>query len=416
MTSKKSKSLFFTFLKIGSACISYLHIFIVAKVIEKNSLGLYYEFFNYILLLGVAFVFGFNTILAKKISSAKIIEDVKKTYSIMLVSPLIVLSLACFVYYFYNDGMVITYKSYFISVFQIFGAVLAASTAGITLGAIQGFNKIKTYIFLQSFLPFLPVIIYSLIYYNDAIKPLDNVVNLLIFGYVLSAIAGIYVTRNIIKFSLKFENVKLFLKEIKIAKDFYFIQLSQVIMFTGAALVAATKLHPSDFAEFTIFSRLSALVGFIAIATNIAITPEISKLYSLKKDKELKGVLREQTVINSIGGAIVFSSIMIFANDFLTLINFDVESLYPLFILSFVQLVIIFLGPVAPIMTMLDLERKYMIINLISTPFAVYAIFIFSKNYGLTGACLTIAFTMLIQNFICYYFIRKKFKRMAQND
>lgn len=400
------QSIFISSLKVIASIASYAHIFFIAKVLSKEDSGFYFASYNIIILTSVIFTFGLNTLLAKNLPILKEQQNIKKTYLALLMMPVVAISSIALPFYFFNLPMHVSTKDTSIDIYPLIFTITAAAISSISLGALQGRYQVISFIFAQAILPLSPIFLY-LLFFEDKIFNASWFLTLLSIGYVLSVAFCLYKSRTIL--ALNF-NISPLIDKIKEAKDFWLLQVSQIGMFTGASVIAAHNLSLTEFSDFTVFSRLAAIVGFVAIATNISLAPRISELLSQNKIDELKIEILHQNRINTFFGFLALIIIILFSNVFLSYIDKGpIASLLPLYIMAGSQAVVIIFGPIAPMMSMLKLEQKYMVINIILLPVSLILIYFASKNFNILGAAIVFSSIMLLQNFICYRALKHKY-------
>jgi len=166
---------------------------------------------------------------------------------------------------------------------------------------------------------------------------------------------------------------------------------------------------PDDAGIYSAASRISDLVVFALMAINSILAPMISELYSTGKNKEL------QRLVTLAARAIfvftlMFSIILgVFGKSALSLFGAEFVVTYvPLLILLTGQLVNALAGSVGLIMTMTGHQNQAGAIIVGSTAVNIVLNVLLIPLFGLTGAAISTAFTMVLWNITMLVYVQRR--------
>lgn len=167
----------------------------------------------------------------------------------------------------------------------------------------------------------------------------------------------------------------------------------------SGTIIVALVLGPAAAGTYFAADRLAKLLSIALIAVNQVLGPQLAReFHAGRTDK----VQRLMTMSSIMAGAIAIVGVIVFsvAGKFaLTLFSDSYANAYPvLIILALGQVVNSLCGPNTMLMNMAGLERSNTIIMSITGAFSLLIIFLGASLFGIVGAALAAAATMVVWN------------------
>lgn len=182
-----------------------------------------------------------------------------------------------------------------------------------------------------------------------------------------------------------------------------------LVMKQADILIVGHFLDPTELAYYAVATRLASLVLFGLTAANTVVAPVVSSLFEQGKKAELQKVL--SSVASGIGCvAFPLYMMLVFGRDrILTLFGSEFAvSEAPLIILASAQLVSSLSGPVARLLTMSGQQKVVTAFLTISTGVNICLLFFLTPRFGILGASLATASTVVLWNIILLTYAKKK--------
>tara|TARA_B100000029_G_scaffold512082_1_gene607818 strand:- start:629 stop:1828 length:1200 start_codon:yes stop_codon:yes gene_type:complete len=200
--------------------------------------------------------------------------------------------------------------------------------------------------------------------------------------------------------------------------DWESISLQLIIIATGAmiltnidVLMIGLILDKELSGIYGIATRISIIIAFGLFAINTVIAPQISRLFSENKIKDLKALLLITSRFNLFISSIFLLIILFFHNQLLNIFGPEyVIAGVALIILCIGQIINVTTGSVGALMTMTGLESITTKIILFSILLNVVLNFFFILSFGINGAAIATAITIACSNILMLYFTYKEIR------
>jgi O-antigen/teichoic acid export membrane protein len=190
-----------------------------------------------------------------------------------------------------------------------------------------------------------------------------------------------------------------------------------LLLVTGASIIASSTdvlmlgwlTNAKEVGLYSIAAKLSLLMSLFLQVSNSAISPKLASLFALKNITELEVLVKRVTSGLIIIG-ILFLGNFIFFGDFLLSFwgNEFKEAYYVLIILSVGQFFNISSGCAGLLLVMCGFEKIHGYISLLSLIINLGLNYILILNYGLIGAAIATAITVVFENIIKFIVVKNK--------
>lgn len=190
-----------------------------------------------------------------------------------------------------------------------------------------------------------------------------------------------------------------------------------LLLVTGASIIASSTdvlmlgwlTNAKEVGLYSIAAKLSLLMSLFLQVSNSAISPKLASLFALKNITELEVLIKRVTSGLIIIG-ILFLGNFIFFGDFLLSFwgNEFKEAYYVLIILSVGQFFNISSGCAGLLLVMCGFEKIHGYISLLSLIINLGLNYILILNYGLIGAAIATAITVVSENIIKFIVVKNK--------
>ena len=160
---------------------------------------------------------------------------------------------------------------------------------------------------------------------------------------------------------------------------------------------------------FNIALRISEVIGFALVIVNFVLSPVIARLHANGKGKTLQKIITGSAKAVLVIGGTLTIAIILFSKPILLLFGSDfVAGQQALIVLSLGQFANIFCGSVGLLLLMTG-NQKYSIYSLAGgTTVNILLNLLLTPGYGINGAAIASACSLIIWNVMMYYFVRKK--------
>jgi O-antigen/teichoic acid export membrane protein len=153
-----------------------------------------------------------------------------------------------------------------------------------------------------------------------------------------------------------------------------------------------------------------AFVSSILLTTvTTVISPRVARLSSMNQYEELKVMVKNIAKMLSLGAALIF--LVTIFNMELILSFFGKEFIAgasALGVLLIGQFISSYSGPVAMLLQMTGHEKNFMYISIVAMLMNVVLNLTLIPSYGFMGAAIASAATLIANNLMCVYFVKKK--------
>jgi O-antigen/teichoic acid export membrane protein len=173
--------------------------------------------------------------------------------------------------------------------------------------------------------------------------------------------------------------------------------------------IVASFLSDEEVAVFGVVTRLVLLTGIALSVVNSVIPPLISKLSVHNQKDKLEKTLRLTASIAAIPAFIILLLFMVFGNYVLSSVFgvFYGQGAIILAILSFAQMVYVFVGSCGYVLVMNGFRKTMMFVSMGSMVLAVFLGISLVKLYGIFGVAIASALALIIQQLLLLYFARR---------
>lgn len=177
----------------------------------------------------------------------------------------------------------------------------------------------------------------------------------------------------------------------------------------GGVFVAGAMLPPSDVAIMAIANRVTLIVSFILIATNMVVAPKFAALFRQGKLDELRRLAQQSLRLVFLVSAPIFAVLLLWPDFVMGIFGAQyIKGSLILQILLIGQLVNALTGSVNLLLNMSGHERDSRNIAFISTPLMLISAVALTSQYGLQGTALAFSLGLVFQNVACAYVVRKR--------
>lgn len=175
------------------------------------------------------------------------------------------------------------------------------------------------------------------------------------------------------------------------------------VLNNSTAIVLLGLFHSDDdVGRFRVAEQLATLVSFSLVALNVAVAPQIARLYSLKEMPKLQNMLSWSARIMFWAAIPAVIAFVILGKFLLSKVfGSEYEGAYPsLVILCCGQLVNAACGPVGLVLNMSGHEREVMVGALIAALVNIVLCLLLAPTYGASGVAMATAVSMTTWNLL----------------
>ncbi|WP_117233108.1 lipopolysaccharide biosynthesis protein [Vibrio maerlii] len=391
--------------KLSSALATILLTFMITNTVGAESTGQFFYIYNLTFLLAMFSMRGFNVSLLKFNAIAYKQESsaqLKSHYSYAL-ARVIFLSLTLSIAIYLTaphlnewiSSSVVTKER-----LQLAAYTLPLLTFSLFHAAcLQSISKIiSSVLSMQLGISSLLILMLLIFHNHDVIDSGDLLTGFLTASLIFAAFSSYQWWRNsgvtaISPFGLKNPDLKSSAKKLWISNTI--TNLTQ----WGGLVIAGFFVSAADLGLLSAAQRASLLIGFVLITVNFVVAPTFSTLY---KEGRINELIRVSRLIfrSSLAIGLIPSALFLlypdwvmtwFGPDF-----FDGSNL--LMILTFGQLINISTGSVGYLLIMSGHENEFKTISIISGIVNLICLTSFSWLWGVTGAALAMALSMIVSN------------------
>lgn len=389
--------------------------FILVKAAGADNYGSYIYLFN-LVYLSVSFcVLGLDTLLVRKTA---IYVDTKKypefkgllffAFRIILLMSLIVAALFKLIASFSNAGSVIGKIDWF--AFAFFSLFMLAVTT-LAQVVLQGLRKIAwSQVGEKIFRPLILIILVAIFYYVQRAISLEKILWINVSSIALTMFIALIICGEAIGQKLK-KITPLYNSKQWMTASFTFFIVD--VLYNCNSRISIFLLgmfqNQSNIGVFNIAMRISEVISFSLVIVNFVLSPVIAKLYANGETERLQQLITRCARVTLLIGSLLMLGVVFFRREILFLFgeNFLLGQ-NSLIILCSGQLVNILCGSVGLLLLMTGNQRFSiysvaagiainLILNLLLTP-----------KYGITGAAIASAGSLVVWNLMSYFFVRKR--------
>lgn len=406
-------------LRVLSMVLGFIFNWMIVKYYDTASLGLLISAMSVLTLVTILSRFGLDTSFLRFVSEYRsknqfgIIKIIEKK-SLFVIIPLSIFLTATlyfgadfFAENFFNKPQLGASLKY------ISLCILPTSLYFFYSEGLRGLKKIPQYTFIQNPLRFLLGI--GLIFFFVFI--LNNKISVeLIFSIAVFATMFwcIYYWQN---FFPKSEIQNTQVKNQVSYKDIFNLSIplllasSTAFMVNWTDTIVLTIYRPDE--EIAIYNtalKFSTLAKLNLMAINSISAPKFAELFSRKDFTTLQKVTKQSAKLGFWTSLPATIFLLIFPSFVLGIYGDDFKAgVLSLVILIVAQLLAVIAGPVGHFLQMTNNQKIYQNIILGTTLLSVVLNFSLIPIWGIEGAAVSAFFTIIIQNYLCAYYIKKQF-------
>lgn len=273
---------------------------------------------------------------------------------------------------------------------------------------LRAINFIYISEIFRNTLKFLPLILGSivLLYYGNP----HWLINFYLYGFVvLSLITTSIILLHFRKMNKSFESNNLPL--VDIFKTSYPMAISGLCFFLMLFfdVMLLKKYYSSDeVAYYSIAVKMFTILSMVIVAININVAPNIAEYVSSKNKLELKKILNRSRKIICLINIPTGLFLIAFGKSILSFFGDNYVNAYSaMVIIVIAQMIASLFGSIAIILNMANKQHLFKNILLVSTFINLTLNIILIPGYGMIGAAISLAISLLLWNLISYYYYKK---------
>ena len=196
---------------------------------------------------------------------------------------------------------------------------------------------------------------------------------------------------------------------LKYAAPMLLIAGTQVIMNNADVIMIGMIKDPSQAGIYSAAARLAALISVSLLFVNLVLTPYISEYYYSERRVELQHFISLSARIAAFFGVPLFLVMLAYGKYALGFFGSEFkDGYYALLILSVGQLVNVLSGSVGYIMTMTGRQKQAAYVLAISAALNIVMNYMLIPHFGIEGAAIATAVSLMLWNIALILYIRKK--------
>ncbi|WP_406944934.1 oligosaccharide flippase family protein [Halobacillus sp. SY10] len=280
--------------------------------------------------------------------------------------------------------------------------IILLSLIDLFRGVYRSKSDITNFVLMQNyFIPSFKILIFICLYF------LGYTINGLIVAFYISTLLAIgyfinSILKNIkIRYIFTKENVSNFKEVLKFSAPLILIGGMNFVITKSDVLMIGYYLNSQDVGVYSIAVKIGTLSSFILVAFNTMFAPVITRLYSNKEIKEIKGLYTTITKWSLLGNLIIFSIIISFSQEIMILFGdeFLIGST-ALILVAIGQLVNSAVGPASYINTMTGKPLFELYISIVTACLNILLNVTLIPIYGIEGAAIASLLAIALSNLI----------------
>ncbi|GAA6172323.1 flippase [Colwellia sp. KU-HH00111] len=387
--------------------LSVIYVLILAKMLDANSLGVYYLTMTMMSFLMVVSRLGFDTLILKTTSiliSERNLIALKKlqgyvSKKILLLSILVIIttfSIANHIAEVFFDGannyglLIVSSTLYFYNMVFIYSETL------------KGYNCLNLSVCLPNVLfPALNLIALSVLFpFFGEISVFYAVSISVIIVYLISLI----IVKNQFEKYTHTPNIKNEHQPLAIPYSFYFIALSNYIFAFIDTLTLGVFSSNADVGIYSVLLRLVLPFSVLLIIINNVFSRKFSIWYENKQLGKCIDTYKLLIKYSLLFATVYFAIILNFGDDMLLFFGNDyLMGKTALIIISFGYFILLVTGPSAAVLMMCGHEKQYKNIVVCTGILGVMLSCILTYLFGLIGAAISTTISLIIKNLVSFY-------------
>jgi len=388
--------------------LSVIYVIILAKIMNADSLGVYYLTMTILSFLMVVSRLGFDTLVLKTTSilaSDKNIVAIKKFhqyvskkifyFSILLILTTVLISNNITDIFFdgtdNNYGLIIVSCTlYFYNMVFIYSETL------------KGSGNLNSSVFLPNILfPALNIVILYLLF------PIYGEVGVFLSVSISVIIVYLASLQLVKKQFEKYTEVTIETNQnykLEIPYNFYFISLSNYIFAFVDTLTLGLFSSNADVGVYNVLLRLVLPFSVLLIIINNVFSRKFSVWYERNQMDKCVDIYKLLIKYSFLFAMVYFSIIIFFGDDMLLFFGNDyLIGKSALTIIAFGYFVLLITGPSAAVLMMCGHEKEYRNVVVWTGIIGVILSCILTYLYGLIGAAVSTSISLIIKNLVSFY-------------
>ncbi|MDY7396191.1 flippase [Aureibaculum sp. 2210JD6-5] len=408
----KGGSINFLFYALNIVVVYLLSIFI-SKIYGPEVYGRFAIIKSLILILIIFSTLGLNTLAIKLSSNEKYFNDgtfksdfLVKSYAIIiittvLISILILFNRQLFASNVFKDNLLEDY-------FYLFPIILiSAVLLNYNSNLFKGQGRVILFSVISSFLPNIILLTALYLIYKFSNQGEFYIVLCLALSYLFVLILSFFYV-----FPLKWDNVvtKVKAKSLLLRSYPMMISASMIYLIFSVDTIMLGMLETSEnVGIYRIVSQVSSVISVFIIVLGTVVGPKISKLYANNEISEFKKLIQNSSKILFYISFPLLILILIFAYQILGFFGTSYQKGHTsLIILSVCQFLFVVTGFVDIILNMTGHQKIFGKITIFTAALNITLNLIFIPKYGINGAAMATGFSIVLNNLIGLFYIKKK--------
>lgn len=339
-------------------------------------------------------------------------------FKILPLNAIITLAL-CFLIFLFSDSIAVNFfDDIGFSVYLKWTSpcILLFTITQINAGVFRGLKYNTLYSFLFNGGRYVFALLFFLIIYFLGYKdPESSVIAHTASILMLFAISCFYIVKYLFPRSTETNySSKSFIKD-----SFPMLMSATMTVFLGWAdtIMLGIFKTSSDVGVYAVVLKIAVIISFTLQAINSILAPKLSHAYHAKNYKSFDNLIKHSTQLNFIISLFTIVLIIIFRNFILGIFGEEFKAASDaLIILSLGQFFNAFCGPVGIVLQMTGRQKLFQNILLCGLTINVVLNFILIGPYGITGAAIASAVSLVIWNSIALYHVRRLRKQLLKTQ
>lgn len=383
--------------RLASAFLSFLFTVYVTNTFTLEVAGLILLYFAVFSFLSYNYRYGLDTYLLKYINS---------TTEISLELNLFINSIFIYLFFFLIGFISIILFFQVDKIFWIFYISLFFNCIHFFVSIIfQARNNAFFGVFFQNFL-FLSILL--------SLSTLLGVDNAYFFALLFLFSSFLTATVSLVFFVRRF---KLFIFSNKVFEflscslPFFIILICSQLTQWNSQFLLAYFVDESAVALFSSSQRVGMLISLFLISVNFIVAPKFAELHFKKEYHQLFNLFKKSAIFVSLLTLPLVIAVAYFAELVLSVFGESyVDTAFVLRILCFAQVINVLTGSVAILLNMTGNENIVRNISLLGAFLSIISGFVLISQFGIMGAAISTAMTIIIVNLSNLYFVLLFFK------
>ena len=406
-------------IKIVSTGLSFLTSVTLARLLGVSEYGLYIYAISWKGLVGFIAIFGFDRLLIKEISVFQSKQSWNEMRGLLHFSnkATALISTALFFVAILVTWFLVGKNDYhsFLALSIAFASLVPSALGSLRAATLSGLNLVLLGQLSELIiLPSIFMILVGLVYFlgGNEVGIISIMITWLISVFINFLIGTFILFKkipNLVKDSKP--NYDHSRKWITNALPFIFISAMNVVLNKTDMIMLGTMTGTSAVGIYAVCTRTSQFVAFVLMAMNSALGPNIARLYANGQQEKLQNIITKTTRVVSLAAIPIVLVIVTCGKWLLSLYGNEFISGYStLVILSISQLANVATGSVGLLLNMTGNQKQVAIGIGISACLNIVLNFLLIPPFGILGAAIATATSMVFQNIHLMFIVSKRLK------